>query len=364
MSHMKYQDYDKDSHNDSHAIARNMADVPPGAKSVIEDLDGAFTLVWHDARDDMIRIVRNKERPLHMAVSEQGNGSTLYFASEAGMLAWLLRRNGITHGPIFEPKPGKLMTFDRDPMAPTVESVDLYVPEWIYYTPPAHKPAGFTAPVSQKSPFVEAGATKVRVLGGTRELPAILKSDLAQFGLRIDEAVSFCPRNFTEVVWSKDKNRSLVGGELIDVSQQWHKITAVIHNVPPSVTRTHMGNMWTVRPIAIKYGEDWQPIVVCKLVSYTKAKCGSVVDIAYWDAIDKQRMEAEDVEDKWGDARYTGPHGSQLRADEWLQETSGGCAWCAKSLSLLDSDEVEWVNEGTMPVCGECMEDMASVVLN
>jgi hypothetical protein len=375
MSHMRHSDMCKDSHNDSHAIARNLAEVAPGGKSVIEDLDGAFALIWHDARDDRVRIVRNKERPLHMALSEQGNGSTLYFASEAGMLAWLLKRNGVTHGPIFEPKPGWVLTFDKDPADPATEKVELWQPSWRYYNSYSthNKPAaGFTSNVGKPSTpsggnAASIGDDKVLVLGGSRVLPDRLRATLDAYHLNIKEPVTFCPRYGVDLDWGDPKRqRSMAGGELIDVNKTWHKITAVVYNVPDSVTKNQMSHMWTIRPVGVKIGEGGQPIVVCKLISFSKAKCGSVVDVAYWDAIDRQREEnaAETNAEPWGDCRYEGPHGQMLRADEWLQETSGGCAWCGLQLSLLDADDVEWVNEGTMPVCPDCVEDMASVVLN
>ena len=61
---------------------------------VLERLDGAYALVWHDARTNVLRMARNNERPLTIAkVRAVGTApSKLYFASEAGMLKWVLGR--------------------------------------------------------------------------------------------------------------------------------------------------------------------------------------------------------------------------------------------------------------------------------
>lgn len=61
-----------------------------GAADTIQKLDGAFTLIWHDASDDTLHIIRNEERPFHLARI----GSLDWFgASEEDMLMWLLKRS-------------------------------------------------------------------------------------------------------------------------------------------------------------------------------------------------------------------------------------------------------------------------------
>ena len=66
----------------------------------VEDLNealgkvsGAYALSIYDQRTHMVRILRNKERPL--CYVETSNA--WYFASEGGMLYWILTRNGYNH---------------------------------------------------------------------------------------------------------------------------------------------------------------------------------------------------------------------------------------------------------------------------
>lgn len=63
-----------------------------GAAATIQKLDGAFTLVWHDATDDTVHIIRNEERPFHLAKC----GLDWFGASEEDMLMWILKRNRST----------------------------------------------------------------------------------------------------------------------------------------------------------------------------------------------------------------------------------------------------------------------------
>lgn len=60
-----------------------------GAEATIQKLDGAFTLIWHDANDDTLHIIRNDERPFHLARV----GQDWFGASEEDMLMWILKRS-------------------------------------------------------------------------------------------------------------------------------------------------------------------------------------------------------------------------------------------------------------------------------
>ncbi len=55
-----------------------------GEKDAIELLDGAFTLAWVNEEDKTFNLVRNKQRPMHYAISKDGR--TVFGASEIWML--------------------------------------------------------------------------------------------------------------------------------------------------------------------------------------------------------------------------------------------------------------------------------------
>lgn len=60
------------------------------AKEVLEKIDGAFALVWYDAKKKRVFFARNSQRPLGMRKTAAGN---IIFASELGMLQWLAGRS-------------------------------------------------------------------------------------------------------------------------------------------------------------------------------------------------------------------------------------------------------------------------------
>lgn len=73
-----------------------------GLKRAIAPLGGmgnAWSLVWWDMLDSTLNFLRNKERPMFMARTD--DGKQLYWASEQWMLSVALNRCGVKHGEVF-----------------------------------------------------------------------------------------------------------------------------------------------------------------------------------------------------------------------------------------------------------------------
>lgn len=81
-----------------------------GEKVVIPKVEGAYALVWYDKENEQLKVIRNKERPLHYAFS--ACGKKVFFASEAWMLGVALNRNNYKHRPIQEIQEDQLYTFE------------------------------------------------------------------------------------------------------------------------------------------------------------------------------------------------------------------------------------------------------------
>lgn len=77
------KDFEVDSENICHSIAKI------GIDETVQKLDGAFTLVWFDDNEKTLNILRNEERPFHLAETNTGEW---YGASEEEMLMWILNR--------------------------------------------------------------------------------------------------------------------------------------------------------------------------------------------------------------------------------------------------------------------------------
>lgn len=95
---------------DSDAIACALAESDV-IKPILESLDGAFALVWHNVNTNTIYMARNKERPLSIAITDTGS---LIIASESEMIKWLALRNGVNLTSITELPVGLCMSIDLD----------------------------------------------------------------------------------------------------------------------------------------------------------------------------------------------------------------------------------------------------------
>lgn len=78
-----------------------------------KDISGAFAFVWWDGSDNgVLHMARNKERTLYVALLKDGG---MAYASEAGMLYWLLERNNMKiNGSILSLDPDKHYMFPVD----------------------------------------------------------------------------------------------------------------------------------------------------------------------------------------------------------------------------------------------------------
>ena len=76
---------------DSKAICNALTKYDP--VEVFQDIDGAFTIIYHDEKTESLNFVRNKERPLSMGFDVKNH--RMMFASEKNMLIMVAARNGI-----------------------------------------------------------------------------------------------------------------------------------------------------------------------------------------------------------------------------------------------------------------------------
>lgn len=82
-SHKHLADVEVDSMAICHALAERKI------REVVDELYGAYALVWHDKRDGVINILRNSERPLAWVETKKA----MFIASELDMAKWIVGRN-------------------------------------------------------------------------------------------------------------------------------------------------------------------------------------------------------------------------------------------------------------------------------
>jgi hypothetical protein len=187
---------------DSHVICHNLA--RHGVEEVVRNIDGSFTLVWHDSRDDTLNIVRNTERPLHLA--QVKGEQTLLFMSEAEMLHLVCTRLGIAINDIWYPQAGKWLKFrNNDLMNPEVKELELQ-PTYSHYGNSCKSASAWgdycdtdgwdtydkSVPGVTKSDEKKQD-NRVNVLGKKRTIPEKLQETLLEADMVIEDRIDFIP---------------------------------------------------------------------------------------------------------------------------------------------------------------------------
>lgn len=106
-----HKELNEASEVDSHAICVSMA--TKGEEETLKEIDGAFALVWFNAKTKKLNLCRNYQRPLFLVETYQ----SFLLSSELELAQWILKRNNQTIKSTEEIKPKTLYSFDLDDMS-------------------------------------------------------------------------------------------------------------------------------------------------------------------------------------------------------------------------------------------------------
>ena len=350
--------------NDSHTIAKNLVDTPIG--ELTPQLDGSYALIWHDQRDGTVNIVREPNRPLHIAKIK--GQDTLLIASEAEMLYWLCSRLKMVIEDLATPAPYQHLKFVQGSIVPEVTEVERYKTfypksqagnnKWNKDTDPygdlAEGDYVPINPVSRKAtgraplpPKFSALNNKVKLLGRSREVPKIGQEQLKELGLEVRNRLTFLPVS----AMGFDGGKYLVSGWLEDSEG----ITAIIHGIPQAVANVAMERRWVVRPIGVKYMDTKEPAVICKVVSTDSASARAKQ--ALRTSKPTAKSSPQNDEESSPLVLVPGQSKQDLSPKQFERLTSSGCVQCSGTIGLEDADEMVWVNDGRDPMCPTCVKD-------
>lgn len=363
---------------DSSLIAFNLSMVEPGeAGKVLSQLDGAYTLVWLDSRDDSINIVRNSRRPLHMAATY--NEDCLFFMSEGRMLEWTLDRLKINTGGVrslaplhwlkfkdgikSEPEVRKVTPFVRPAReysgwgyGGTVTTTKTTRREVVDYT--ARRSAGPT--VTSKADEIAVGKSLDRV-----PVPEVFRDIMSWFDLKIESRLLFEPREWESYKAGRHTTAKTLplGRYHGDVYVPFldNYVDCVVHNLGHNLEQ-YIDNEWTVRPVCITWAGDSDMTVHALLVATSVTPECEVPT----DEVDEPNTVLGQREDEdWSTddpllpdlEEYPGPFGDCSK-DQMEHYLRNGCSMCTGPIDVMDYDDIEWVGEQRdQPICGRCVED-------
>lgn len=371
------------AHNDSHTICHNLALVEPDkARDVIEKLTGAYALVWHDARDQSLNILRNSQRPLHMAAHNVRQ--VLYLSSDVNILHAALRRNRIAGSSYYELDVGIHLKFSADSMVPEVSQ---FTPgKQVTYASPYPYPAqggaghGWNGYSNSGRGATVFAPEPTKATQHKFVVPAGLKEELESWSLSDKEEYGFMPALYRPGWTGTNAVKKVCVSGTIDMGG-W-EVCAEIHGIADATIEKYGSRAWTVRPVGLKYSygatsrhtpdmvcdkqaamefdqleEAAMPIVICKVLSLHHKDY-------LLDKADKKEMQEvkEPVEEV--QPVYTRRSGTNIwdTPEARAKAIEGGCIQCGTDVSTEDPTKLCFVNGGVDPLCRVCVAETANMI--
>jgi predicted glutamine amidotransferase len=294
---------DKKVDVDSHAILHSI--VERGFEKTIEELDGAFTLVWYSAEDKQLQVIRNDQRPLFIA----NTPGAWVFASEDKMLKWILDREDIKITDMTNCKPGTLYTFDLDkkdtmwyrPLklrkAPVyVQSTAVYVPPTKTETKEEPQEKKDDSPAERKTRYVNSDfkiGTRILVCG--KEIKKLEKPRDGKTHVFLGHwfhDMSVVVRCFITEKELDDLDKTLTP-EDDDMPMFQCNINTVITNAQKASVALHCDQM---SPVVLKYDMQGREIFEDEFI-FTSSACSYCGNFVTFDSLQKGIFKFESEED-------------------------------------------------------------------
>lgn len=290
---------------DSELIAHSINEW--GIERTIKELHGAFALVWHDARTNLIHMIRNDERPLYFGIKTDKKG--VIFGSELGMLKWISTRNGYNIDDWFHLVPGSMVTFTKGDLA-NYGVTALELKPKIDYT------ANYNVKTNGYIGWDKKKEDKSKLHFGTD----LYMGDVIEF-----EMDRYEPYN-------AKSSRGFVIGKYVEDKIQY---TVKVSDCDSSSD--------------LQIGKKLKATITGGSSIY-KSGTGSTIFAANLVIPSKDKKSAE--------VYIKGPK-SYISLTEFNKLISTGCAWCSDNLNIEDADFMSWTVDN-FPVCPECTENLGN----
>lgn len=137
--------------------------------AALDEFYGAFTFLWYDSNTPgKLWIARNTERPLHLMRSP--NGRSIYMASEAGMLQWLVDKHNISvEEDVFSLDTNNVVTIDTLQPTLTVNVEDEFFDNYSYASTKSSKSNTASCPVPSATYLPSYGSAKTLLVQAMKD---------------------------------------------------------------------------------------------------------------------------------------------------------------------------------------------------
>lgn len=289
--------FEVDSENIFHSIQQI------GLRDTLDVLDGAYCLNYWDKRDETLVLLRNEERPMFFAFSE--DKKNVFWASEAWIISAALSRNGVKYTKIHELTKNSIYRFHIDRRIKGAD-IDLRVQA---FTP-------FVAPRAAYNTTAPKSSGQSKNVFKPKEL-----------GFNPNEMLQ------QDVEFTIDGVRhGLYGSEYIQGTVKSKGIE--------------------VRFNSFGYPEIRRAMIEEKDVSWTGyIRSYGQDNGSYYFNLDPRTVELVEMEEI-----VLGFEDKPLNEEEFHKITDKGCAWCSEPPSFEEAEELEWISHNSH-VCKSCQEN-------
>ena len=370
-----------DSFVDSAQVASSLNYVEDPL-DILKLLEGSYALVWHDARTQQMHFARNDDRPFFFTfggewkkeMRKQGkskkkketdvfydNGS-MYFASERGMLSWLLSRNGIENGTVYYPRIEHLYSVPLEDAANfTVREYKHEPPKYASWNDRRDSPKGGAAAPQRLDHDQQTSSDGQKKTGSLsrKKTSTITKRDadkrerLRELGYSYEEPVYIEP-----IVWTPyavngkppkepygyglftldDTNAPPV--EVHGITQTEYQFTEELGVVPAIVKAIReIGPGNTITPVILA-DLNWDEIKSYDWGTPPVPKEKALIKVGTYEPINEYLPAA---------------FGIERSLKEWVRMVKDGCSNCSEACNPDYADMMLW--HGESPLCHICSAD-------
>lgn len=284
-----------------------------GIQDALDKADGAFALAFYDVEAHELKLVRNNQRPLFFAFSE--DHKTLFWASEPWMISVACGKNDVKHEPIREVEVGNLYRF---PLPKVVGSEfkgyneNFFVDKVSFFDWYKHNKGG-NHEGKKESDEKDGVVVKGKFPSGNLKGFDVweYKDTLVEFGV---EKTHIDPhRQETYVIGWTDDARNVPVRIYCNITSELYK-------------------------------------TLCERDTYFSGKC---VSVAYFNGHPFLILNPNTVKKIEMDKDATDQKGKGCSAEKFYEITSVGCACCGEFPNINDSKSLRWINNEDF-LCQTC----------
>lgn len=290
-----------------------------GADATIPQVEGAWSLVWWDKVEKELCFLRNDQRPMCVALSE--DRKTMFFASEAGMLSWILARNDIKIGDIKATAVDQLYKLKvKDEFEGVATELPMLTMRKLEGKPPVFP----VAPVKNEAKGAGSYAGNA--------------ARMTKASSYLNTTVSF----YTETVLYVDGTPYCVG----ELATSRESVPIMVCLFGNHTLAEHLMDAdiltYTGKVLSVRYLDGEAYLVI---------NPNSVA--AEGAPVKKQTARILTLKPKTAGEEYTGFKGRRLTMIEWRDKTACGCSKCGSFPMPEEKDLIEWQSEDSF-LCKYC----------